>query len=220
MSKGNVNTSGNKKNNFPYQQSVLLLLGALQQIATTSSTGLAQESTLISVLNAIITTQQDVEILLVRDTGNGDVVVQQITDYSGGAPVVTYRDVNGNPYVPVGPLEYLDPAAIQNLILLELQTLNANVATEATLAALDAKFNSIPRTPSLTRIAGVASANVAAGARSVSFFNAGPTNATVAGGTLLSGESITFSAGGQNDVLAAIPYTTVATGDLMIVTVV
>jgi len=307
MSKGNVNTYGNKKNNFPFQQSVLLLLDALA--TASSSSGLAQEATLISVLNAIITTQQDIEILLVRDTGNSDVVLQQITDYSGGAPVVTYKDVNGNVVVPVGPLEYLDPAAVLNLILTELldqgvsldsivtstglsatevtqllvdanltllntklntlgqkasadsapvvlsteqevildgiaadlaliytnlqlntvatQNMLTNLATEATLldveTAIDAvntKLTSVVRTPSLQRISGVAAASIAAGARSASFFNAGPTDATVAGGTLKPGESITFDAGAQGDTLGAIAYVTIATGDLVITTVV
>ena len=79
--------------------------------------GLATESTLISVLNAIVASDQDIEILLVRDTGNADKVVQQITNYETGVPVVTYKDVNGADYIPVGPLEYLDPSAVLNLIL-------------------------------------------------------------------------------------------------------
>lgn len=82
--------------------------------------GMATEATLVSVLNAIIASDQDIEILLVRDTGNGDLVVQQITNYETGTPVVSYKDVNGNPYVPVGPLEYLDPSAVMNLVLTEL----------------------------------------------------------------------------------------------------
>ena len=80
---------------------------------------LATEGTLVSVLNAIIASDQDIEILLVRDTGNSDEVVQQITNYETGTPVVSYKDVNGAVYVPVGPLEYLDPSAVLNLILTE-----------------------------------------------------------------------------------------------------
>jgi hypothetical protein len=81
---------------------------------------LATEGTLISVLNAIIASDQDIEILLVRDTGNSDEVVQQITNYETGTPVVSYKDVNGAVYVPVGPLEYLDPSAVLNLMLTEM----------------------------------------------------------------------------------------------------
>jgi hypothetical protein len=151
MSKGNTKTSGNKGNNFPYQQGALLLLDKIAQSASTA--GLATEGTLISVLNAIVASDQDIEILLVRDTGNAGLVVQQITDYQTGVPVVTYKDVNGNPYVPVGPLEYLDPSAVLNLMLTELLTLNAggqllteaafvaeDFATETTLAALNTAF--------------------------------------------------------------------------------
>jgi hypothetical protein len=47
---------------------------------------------------------------------------------------------------------------------------------------------------------------VAAGARSVTFFNTGAGNVTVAGGTLIPGTSITMSAGGESDVLTAITY--------------
>jgi hypothetical protein len=141
MSKGNNKTYGQKGNNHPYQFNVLVALGeiiAATEAAVPPQGGLATEATLISVLNAIVSSPQDVEILLVRDTGNANVVVQQITDYSGGgAPVVTYKDVNGTAYVPVGPLEYLDPAAVMNLVLAELITLNAtDFATETTLASL------------------------------------------------------------------------------------
>ena len=80
---------------------------------------LGTESTLISVLNAIVASDQDIEILLVRDTGDNDVVLQQITNYETGTPVVIYKDVNGNVVTPVGPLEYLDPSAVLNLMLTE-----------------------------------------------------------------------------------------------------
>jgi len=287
MSKGNVNTYGNKKNNFPFQQSVLLLLDALA--TASSSAGLAQESTLISVLNAIITTQQDVEILLVRDTGNGDVVLQQITDYSGGgAPVVTYKDVNGSVVVPVGPLEYLDPAAVLNLILAELQTLNTvdfatettltsisnilgntldvllssraseatlgvvntnlgtintnvqlgnvvlsnlltTLATEATLLDVETAIDAVKLdTAKLTAVTGVATsllvvtgagaASVAAGKRTVSFFNSGNADTTVNGTILKAGISITYPELANRDVYAAIPYNAL-TSELTITTV-
>ena len=113
----------------------------------------------------------------------------------------------------------LNTVATQNML--------TSLATEATLldveTAIDAvntKLTSVVRTPSLQRISGVAAASIAAGARSASFFNAGPTDATVAGGTLKPGESITFDAGAQGDTLGAIAYVTIATGDLVITTVV
>lgn len=126
--------------------------------------GAATEATLIQVLNSIVSSQ-DIEILLVRDTGNSNQVVQQIREYDQGTGVwsTRYEDVSGSAYVPVGPLEYLDPSAVLNLVLSELIALNTTdfatettladilsdttsidgkVATEVTLAALLTAFNS------------------------------------------------------------------------------
>jgi len=71
---------------------------------------------------------QDFEVLLVRDTGNADLVVQQIREYDQGTGLWTtsYEDVSGAPYVPVGPLEYLDPSAILSLMLTELINIKSN----------------------------------------------------------------------------------------------
>lgn len=86
-----------------------------------AASGLATEATLFQILNNMIASQ-DVEILLVRDQGNADKVVQQIREYDQGTGVWTtrYEDVDGSAYVPVGPLEYLDPSAVLNLVLAEL----------------------------------------------------------------------------------------------------
>lgn len=303
-----------------------------------SPSGIATEATLIQVLNAIATNNQDFEIMLVSDTGDSNVVVQQITDWTGGTPSVSYKKVDGSVHVAVGPLEYLDPSAVMQLVLTELldqgvslDTLNANiiiidavldaikidtakldvnlstrsaeatqllikaktdnldvalstVATETSLAALLAKFGSLGqkanagsapvtlsteqqailtaidavldtikvdtaamvvdlaaievintaiqvategintklastvRTPALLVVSGAANTSVAAGARAVTFFNQGPTAATVAGGVLDAGEEVSFNAGGQGDTLAAIAYITIATGVLKIST--
>lgn len=152
LGNGNAKT-GDKGSNHNYEHRHLLILG--QIIAALSGGGpgpaLATEGTLISVLNAVIASDQDIEILLVRDTGNGDLVVQQITDYQTGVPVISYKDVDGAAYVPTGPLEYLDPSAVLNLLLTEALaqgvTLDAilvdttsiageDFATQTTLAAL------------------------------------------------------------------------------------
>lgn len=200
---------------------------------------LATEATLISVLNAIVAADQDIEILLVRDTGNNDEVVQQITDYQTGTPVVSYKDVDGAVYVPVGPLEYLDPSGVLNLILTQvtainsntsdastatlqavlnalITTLNSTVATEATLASLNSKFTAVTRTPSVSRITTLNGATTI-GARSVSFFNAHPTVvATIGGAALNPGEAISFNAGSEDDTLGSI--TIVVTGGDLIFT--
>lgn len=340
-----------------------ILIRLLKELYTISggvapAGGLATEATLISVLNAIVASDQDIEILLVRDTGNSDEVVQQITDYTTGVPTVTYKDVNGAAYVPVGPLEYLDPSGVLNLMLAEilaqgltldaidantdgiealltaidtvldnikLDTANLDVAlstraTEATLLstnillttidavldtiktdtanldvalstrasevtllstnvllttidavldtiktdtgliatdiaaievlitttnsllttvdavldtikldtadivtateAIETLLTSTVRTASLSVVSGVSVVAVPAGARSVTFYNQGPTAATIAGGVLDAGESMTFDAGGQNDTLGAIAVSTIATGVLKITKVV
>ena len=131
MGLGNGNPkSGNQGSNFNFELRNLQLLGRLAAALPLPPGSLATEATLISVLNAIVASDQDIEILLVRDTGNGDIVLQQITDYQTGVPVVTYKDVNGNVVVPVGPLEYLDPSAVLNLILTQMTALNAKVIVD------------------------------------------------------------------------------------------
>ncbi len=241
MSKGNTKTYGNKGNNFPYQQSVLMLLGAIEELTQQSATGLAQESTLISVLNAI-STSQDVEILLVRDEapGNGDPVVKQVTSYSTGVPVVTYENVDGTTYVPTpNPPQYvyLDPSAVLNLVLAELITLNAGgqLATDATLLTIDAVLDNIladttdiknllavtARTITTLRETTVTAGNIPLGARSASFYNAHATaNALINGTTLKPGEQISFDAGGQGDTLPQINWSTLVAADLLITSVV
>jgi hypothetical protein len=154
MSLGDRNyQQGGKGSQHGYEHRSLLALG---EIITAlggggGGGGLATEATLISVLNAIVASDQDIEILLVRDTGNSDEVVQQITNYETGVPVVTYKDVNGNAYVPVGPLEYLDPSAVMNLMLTELldqgltlDAIDANTdGLEALLTAIDTVLDNI-----------------------------------------------------------------------------
>lgn len=93
--------------------------------------GLAQEATLLSILNNMIASQ-DVEILLVRDTGAADIVVQQIREYDQGTGAwnTRYENVNGGAYVPVGPLEYLDPSSVLNLILSQNTSINNKLVTD------------------------------------------------------------------------------------------
>ena len=192
--------NGKKGGNPSYELYVLQVLNKIAASTGAIPAGLATEATLLSVLNAIIASDQDIEILLVRDTGNADQVVQQITNYETGTPVVTYKDVNGAAYVPVGPLEYLDPSAVLNLILTELQ--------------------SSTRTPSYDLINVVGAGSIAAGAREVSIKNNGAVAVTIDGSLLPVGESIGWNAGGQSDRLDAISYDIPATGSIQILKVV
>lgn len=121
--------------NYNLQQCILKALQEL--VVTSASAGLSTEATQLSILNAL-STSQDFEILLVRDTGNSDLVVKQVTSYDAntpGTPVITYETVAGAAYTPIGALEYLDPSSVMNLVLTELQTLNlVDFSTETTLA--------------------------------------------------------------------------------------
>ena len=212
MGLGNGNAKqGDRGSNHNYEHRSLLSLGNIAN-ALLPLTGLATEATLISVLNAIVSTPQDVEILLVRDTGNGNVVLQQITDYSGGnPPVVTYKDVNGNVVVPVGPLEYLDPAAVLNLILAELQTLNTvDFATETTSSAINTNTSAGVRTPNVIRPTGAGT--VAPITYSLSVSNVGAANGTFLGAALKPGETLNFDSGGIKNTFAANTFTYDATG--------
>ena len=95
-------------------------------------------------------------------------------------------------------------------------------ATEATLESINNKLIPVARTSSFVNVPISTSASTPAGARSVSFFNSsnGMNTCTVAGGTLNAGRSITFSAGGEEDILAPIAYATTGTSTLDITIIV
>lgn len=75
----------------------------------------------------------------------------------------------------------------------------------------------VARVPSMIRSS--AAGNTAAGARSVAIYNAGAATGTVMGTNLLSGETVSFDAGSNQDTLPAIAYSGVGT-DLLITTIV
>lgn len=115
LGKNSKTRSGNQSTDLYTLQVLNRILDAVK--AAGPSVPGATESTLISVLNAVVASNQDIEILLVRDNGVDPVlVVQQVTDYIDGVPTVFYRTVDGVVYTPVGPLEYLDPSTVLNLI--------------------------------------------------------------------------------------------------------
>jgi len=146
MSNSKRYSEGNKGSDLSYRGKVLKGL----QKGADNTNGLI--GVLTSILNATVA-HQDMEILLVRDTGNGDQIVQQIREYDETSQTwsTTYSDISGAAYTPVGPLEYLDASAVLNLILTELLDqgltlddieLNTDdVATQTTLQALLTAFN-------------------------------------------------------------------------------
>jgi hypothetical protein len=197
-----------KKSDLIKQSSVsdkirVAILSELEDlVAASGGPAGATEATLLSVLNAIVASDQDIEILLVRDTGDSDKVLQQITNYETGTPVVIYKDVNGNVVVPVGPLEYLDPSAVLQLILADTTAL----ATPSTSVAT-----------TLDVITGAGASSVSAGKRTVSFMNTGNNDATVNGTVLSKGIGITYPELANRDTYAAIPYNAL-TSELTITT--
>lgn len=106
--------------------------------------------------------------------------------------------------------------------------LPTGAATEATLALVEANTSSTNaevtnlNTPvtglAVNMLRSSAASSVTAGKRSMAFYNAGAANATVAGATLKPGESVSFSADGLRDVLAAVNYDGTGT-DLLITSV-
>jgi hypothetical protein len=74
----------------------------------------------------------------------------------------------------------------------------------------------VTRTPSITRTS--ASGTIAAGARSISVYNAGTAAGSILGvaGNILAGEAFDFSAGGQNDTLGSFAYD--GTGTTLVIT--
>jgi hypothetical protein len=167
------------------------ILAELENIsAVASAAGLATEATALNILNAIVASGQDVEVLLVRDTGDSNKVLQQITDYITSTTI--YKDVNGNVVVPVGPLEYLDPSAVLNLILTQNTSLNTPVTGLSNGGPL--------------RITDATGSPIAAGKRRISCMNVGATNGSINGGVIKPGESLTWVGDGLRDTLASMAY--------------
>ena len=201
----NEKKGGNRSSELYQLQAINRIVEAIK--SSPPSSGFASESTLISVLNAIISSDQDIEILLVRDTGNGDVVVQQITNYETGTPVVTYKAVNGAAYTPVGPLEYLDPSAVLNLILTE--SLDQGIA----LDNINTKLAAATRTHNTVVTSG--SGNIPTGSIRGSVLNSGSAAGIWNGVSIPAGVSIPWGEVGNRDTYAQIDYD--ATGTTFVI---
>jgi hypothetical protein len=130
MSIGNLQTDGNKGNNFPWQ--LKMLLG--QQCACDQLTAIAAntddvEFLLTSILNTL-QANTEYEAKFVVDTCNGDTVYLEVRvwnpDDSTWGPITYYVPGSDTPVIPAGAatpgcLQYTDPGAILALILAELQ---------------------------------------------------------------------------------------------------
>ena len=95
-------------------------------------------------------------------------------------------------------------------------SLPTGAATETTLSSLNTKFTAVTRTPSLIRATGAGT--VAAGARSISVYNAGSAAGSILGvaANILPGEAFDFSAGGEDDTLSSFAYD--GTGTTLVIT--
>lgn len=207
MSIGNLKDQGNKGNNFPYQRAVLELLSNIS-----TSTGApccptaATEITLQQVLQALQGGAGIFNTLVIDTAGAGcpancpTYSEVRVWDPLTSTFTTTYYDANGVQVFPVpGSLVYVNPQFVLNNILLQL--------------------TSVTRTPGMIRTSAVALVTIPANTyRSISFRNAGSTNATVLGANLLPGESISFDAGSLKDLLGAITYNANGT-DLLITTI-
>jgi len=89
-------------------------------------------------------------------------------------------------------------------------------AQEVTLLQVLTKLTAVTTTPSLARVTNALGSPIAAGAKSVTVYNAGAANGVVLGSTIKPGESLTWSAGDMNNTLGAISYD--GTGTELVIT--
>lgn len=244
MSVGNLKDQGNQGKNFPYQLRNLQLLAQIAAGIVPPPGGLATEATLLSVLAALQNGQEFEQNLVVDLGGVGcpancptylQVRIFDTVTHTFGPPI--YYDAAGAVVVPVGPLQLVNPQFVLDNILTQVTAINADLdvalstrasettvtsilttvgllATEATLTILNGRFVPTVRTPGLLRA--TAAGNIAAGARSVSVFNAGLANGSWLGVAIKPGEQLSYSADGQGDTLGAFAYD--GTGTELVIT--
>lgn len=225
---------GGNSSSFALNQQVL---NGLQKIADNTD---GSSALLISLL-AAVKAHQEMEILLVRDTGDSNKIVAQIREYDEEtatwlAPV--YEVAGGGTHTVVGPLEYMDPSAVLNLLLTEIleqgTVLDAmlldtaalvakDFATETTLASVlaDTTVVATPETllaKNIQRVTVGGVNTVPAGKRRVSFYNADKPEALVDGVAIKRGEVFTFVADGLRDTLGSFTYNCL-TSELVIITI-
>lgn len=131
MSKGNLNTYGGKKNNFSWQQSLLLINGAIQAAASAGAT----EATLQLVL-AALQNGQDYEAKLVRDSDVPSVTWLEVRLFNTTTgtfdPPIYYPAGSNTPGSPVLPVIYIDPTTL----LATIASNTTGLATEVTVAGI------------------------------------------------------------------------------------
>jgi hypothetical protein len=149
-----------------------------------------------------------VEVEVKNDVGNPLPISGTVTITDGSGPITVDGTVAATQSGTWNIAAVTGPVALPT-----------GAATEATLGVLNSQFIAVTRTPSLIRTGG--SGTIAAGARSISVYNAGSVAGSILGvaGNILPGEIFNFDAGGENDTLAAFAYNGAGT-TLVITTIV
>lgn len=160
----------------------------------------ATEATQLSILNALSATK-DIEVLLVRDKGNNNIIVKQVTNFTEANPTTIYTDVNGAIYTPVGPLEYLDSSSILNLLLAEA------LEQGLVLDSVDTKATNLnPQVRSAVTLVNTGAGTIPAGSLRGSVFNAGNSDGIWNGIAIPAGISIPWGEAGSRDTYPIINY--------------
>lgn len=188
MSVGNLNTYGDKKNNFAYQLGVLQQLEAIRA-AIVAGSGADREFRVTNYKANTNGTGYSTDDLISRT---------DIIDAFTGTIISTlwFNETTGLAITPAPPQADLDPY---------------NPPSTITVSNLV----SVNRTPTLLRDTGPGT--VTAGKRAVSFYNAGDADGVLLTDVIKPGETLTWEAGGQADVLTAITYDATGT-ELVIIT--
>jgi hypothetical protein len=194
MSIGNINSSGDKKNNWPWQHKMLKGLQGIIAAINTTKDGTEYEAKLVNITCTGVPFAGTELYLEVRvwdtDSGGWDgPPTYYLPGDNTGVPLLTFTAAGCT-------IEYLE----------------VGDASEATLELcrlllVDIEANTDPITgvtPALLRP--TTSGSVAAGARSVSIANVGAESGTVLGIELAAGETVNFDAGSLNNTLGAVTY--------------
>jgi len=205
MSVGNLKDSGNQGNNFPWQ---LKVLQGLQAIANASSAPLTCVEDSITICN------DNIDAFTFTNIGGDDALNVNI---AGGVTLEVNLDQN-NDQVQVYGSDLNAPIAtdINGHLQVDILTIPEVEIKNDAGNPIIVDTNSTTRTPALIRATGAGS--IAAGARSISVFNAGNAAGSILGvaSNILPGEVFEFSAGGENDVLSVFAYD--GTGTTLVIT--
>jgi len=199
MSLGNLKDQGNQGKNTPYQIRTLQQLGLIEKAILTAAG--ADRELRITTYQAIANGGTYSIGDIITRTDIIDVVTSTIVG------TIWFNESTGVAIPPV-PIADITPYSVGNV------TVTNPFNLEATQLLILAALTAVVRTPSLVRATGAG--NVAAGARSVSVFNAGAANGLWLGVTIKPGEQLSYSADGQGDTLSAFSYD--GTGTELVIT--